>query len=85
MPVFPGTNQVDFGSSSGNGQLFLGVPPTAGIEVHVPVGTGPKGPQGDPNVKATQAGFTSSGAPVAAIKIRQLCADGTLIRVSNPA
>lgn len=26
---------VDFGPASGNAELFLGVPPTAGVEVHV--------------------------------------------------
>lgn len=86
MPIpVPPSNQVDFGSSSGNGQLFLGVPPTAGIEVHVPIGTGPKGPQGDPNVSITQAGTTSKGTSVVPVKIKSVCSDGTLIRLTNPA
>lgn len=85
MPVFPPANQIDFGTGSGTAQLFLGVPPTAGIDVHVPVGEGSKGPQGDPNVSATQAGTTSSGSPVVPIKVKKVCSDGTTVRVSNPA
>lgn len=26
---------IDFGPASGNAELYLGVPPTAGVEVHV--------------------------------------------------
>lgn len=86
MPLpIPPSNQVDFGSASGTAQLFLGVPPTAGIEVHVPIGTGPKGPQGEPNVSITQAGTTSKGIAVVPVQVRSLCSDGTLIRLTNPA
>lgn len=36
--------QVDFGPATGNAELFLGTPPTAGIEVHVPAGVNPLAP-----------------------------------------
>lgn len=63
--------QVDAGPGTvagANAELFLGVPPTAGVEVHVPAGANPLPPSSAPFVEVGAGTYLDTGVSVTAIK-----------------
>lgn len=74
------------GPASGNGVLFLGNPPTASVEVQVPVGLPSLSPSSVPYIDPGQAGTNVTGSPVTPInKTVTFGSTGATVVIANPA
>lgn len=74
------------GPASGTPSLFLGNPPTAGVEVQVPAGLPSLEPSRAPFVDPGQAGTTITGNAVVPVNTTVVAGvTGATIKFANPA
>lgn len=74
------------GPATGTAVLFLGNPPTASVEVQVPVGLPSLEPSRAPFVDPGQAGTTITGASIVPVNTTfTFGVTGATVRFANPA